>query len=29
MIVATILVVRRHASRLAEVAEAAYPGELT
>jgi membrane protein DedA with SNARE-associated domain len=29
VIVATILVVRRHASRLAQVAEAAYPGELT
>src|ERR1700759_135320 len=29
VILATILVVRRQASRLAAVAEAAYPGELT
>jgi membrane protein DedA with SNARE-associated domain len=29
VILATILIVRRHAKRLAQVAEAAYPGELT
>ncbi len=29
VILATILIVRRHAGRLAAVAEAAYPGELT